>query len=68
MQILGKAGIFIHAVGKQKSAQEKEQSRIADHEEIDLEGPDLDALQAEFEPPKVDDGEGRKNAQARWTR
>lgn len=57
MEILGKARIFVHAVRKQQRAQEKEQRRIADDEEIDPEGPDADALQAELEPPEMHDGQ-----------
>ncbi|HEY3149996.1 MAG TPA: hypothetical protein VGJ75_26775 [Dongiaceae bacterium] len=55
MEILGEAGVFIHPVGKHEGAHEEEQGGVADDEEIDFEGPDLDARQAELEPPEMHD-------------
>lgn len=68
MEILGEARILVHAVGKQERAEEEEQGGIADDEQVDIERPDADTLQAELEPPEMHDGEQQKNAQARCTR
>jgi hypothetical protein len=43
--------------GEQQRAQEEEQGGITDHEQVDLERPHADALQAELEPPEMHDGQ-----------
>jgi len=64
MEIFGEAGIFVHAVGEEERAEEEEQSGVADDEEIDLEGPYLDALEAELEPPEMHDREQQEQRPA----